>query len=111
MTSLASSILALTLLAAIPAPTSPPATVVVHMRHFHFYPAELTVTVGETVTFENDDDYGHTVTADDKSFDSGDVPGHASWTRIFKHSGTYAYSCFYHLPGMKGVVTVVDAKP
>ena len=38
-----------------------------------FNPAEITVKVGDTVTFTNADDFAHTFTADSGEFDSDNV--------------------------------------
>ncbi len=47
----------------------------------------------------------HTVTADDGSWDSGDVQPGATWRRTFDRPGTYPYHCTPH-PFMQAVVVV-----
>jgi len=73
-----------------------------------FQPNTLTVAVGETVVWTNAGHANHTVTANDKPFDSGNLaPGQSfSWTA--SQPGTYAYFCSYH-PWMTGTVTVIAA--
>ena len=66
---------------------------------------KLVAGVNNTVTFVNDDSTVHTVTADDGSFNSGDIPPGQSWTHTFA-PGTYSFHCTYH-NWMKGTVTVV----
>lgn len=82
--------------------SAPPA---VHIRNFAFVPSRLTVSAGSTVTFINDDDEAHTVTARDKSFDSEGLDGHERWTHVFAQSGSFAYFCELH-PMMKAVIVV-----
>lgn len=78
-------------------------TATVHMTDFSFKPDALTVQVGDTVVFQNDDDVTHNVSAD--AFKSGDIDGGKSWKYTFTKAGTYAYVCTYH-PGMKATITV-----
>jgi len=68
----------------------------------------LVVGVNNTVTFVNQDNVVHTVTALDGSFDSGNVAAGASWTHTFSAPGTYSFRCIYH-SWMKGTITVVSA--
>ena len=89
------------------AATTPQAKVV-HVKDFAFKPASLTITVGERVTFQNDDDEAHTVTATDKSFDSAGLDSGQTWTHTFEKPGTYTYFCALH-PYMKGKIIVVKA--
>ena len=73
-----------------------------------FYsPQTLTVVIGinSTVTWINSDDVPHTVTANDGSFDSGNLDAGQSWSHAFTVPGTYAYYCAYH-PWMKGTIVV-----
>jgi plastocyanin len=87
------------------APDSGP---VVHIANFAFKPPSITVPVGARVTFVNDDEEPHTVTATDKSFDSEGLDLHQSWQHAFSKPGTYAYFCEVH-PFMKATITVVAA--
>jgi len=82
-----------------------PTTVTVNTKNFAYAPADLTVSPGTTVVFKNSDTIAHTVTASDKSFDSGDMPQNATWSHIFAKAGTYTYVCAYH-SYMQGTVTV-----
>ncbi|MBD5635002.1 MAG: hypothetical protein IAI49_11035, partial [Candidatus Eremiobacteraeota bacterium] len=53
----------------------------------------------------NSDTTAHTVTAADKSFDSGNMTQGASWSHVFAKAGTYTYVCTYH-SYMEGTVVV-----
>ena len=68
----------------------------VTMQSMSFSPTSLTVTKGTTVTWTNNDNITHTVTADDNSFNSGDITAGHSYTRTFSTAGTFAYHCIYH---------------
>ena len=71
-----------------------------------FQPAEVSVGVGDTVTWTNNDSVDHDVTAD--SFSSGDPGGMApgdTFDHTFDEAGTFDYVCTVH-PGMEGSVTV-----
>jgi plastocyanin len=73
-----------------------------------FFPAKITVIIGQnnTVTFDNKDSSPHTVTADDGSFNSGNLNTGASWTHTFDAAGTFTYHCNYH-SWMKGTIVVL----
>jgi len=92
-----------------PAIASAKPAAVVHVKDFSFKPPKVTVHVGDTVLFVNDDGDAHTVTADDKSFDSGGLDTGDTWTRTFTKPGTYTYFCALH-PYMKGEVIVLAAE-
>ena len=71
-----------------------------------FNPAEVTVSVGDTVTWTNNDSVGHDVTAD--SFSSGDAGGMSpgdNFEHTFDEAGSFDYVCTVH-PGMEGTVVV-----
>ena len=78
------------------------------LTNWHFEPAEVTVPAGSTVVWHNKGKEEHSVTADNKSFDSGWKPKGGNYQRTFTRPGTYAYHCAPH-PWMKGVVRVVAA--
>jgi plastocyanin len=77
----------------------------VAIADFNFKPADLQVAAGTTVTFSNEDGFAHTVTAKDKSFDSGNLAEGATFEHTFEEPGTYAYLCAIH-NSMTGTVTV-----
>jgi plastocyanin len=98
------------LAAAIPAPVAaaaPPATV--HIRDDKFVPPTITVAAGQNVTFINDDDDAHTVTADNNTWDSEGLNQGQKWTHAFERTGKIAYHCTVH-PFMKGTIVVRSAK-
>jgi plastocyanin len=72
-----------------------------------FLPVNAVLIIGQnnTLTFVNEDTVVHTVTATDKSFDSGDIKAGGSWTYTFQTPGNYSYYCIYH-NWMKGTITV-----
>ena len=78
--------------------------VAISIKNFSFGDP-ITVPVGTTVVWTNDDTTAHTVTAADKSFDSGNMDQGASFSFTFTKAGTFSYVCTYHA-NMKGTVTV-----
>lgn len=95
------------------APT--PAMAAVHavaMAQYAFAPAALTVHVGDTITWTNQDQAPHDVTTT-----SAPVPLHSptlatgqSWTYTFSQPGTYSYICSIH-PDMRAQIVVLAAAP
>jgi plastocyanin len=77
----------------------------VTIKGFAFDPASIEVAAGSTVTWTNQDSTAHTVTADDGSFESGNIANGASFSQTFNTPGTYAYHCSIH-PNMKATVVV-----
>jgi plastocyanin len=77
----------------------------VAIKGFAFNPAEVTINVGDTVTWTNDDSANHTVVADNGEFKSGDLGQGATFSFTFTKAGTYQYKCGVH-PNMTGTVTV-----
>ena len=75
----------------------------------NFDPPVVTVYLGfnKTVTWDNQDTTKHTVTANDNSFNSGNINPGASWTYTFNLPGTYNCYCIYHAAWVKGTVVVV----
>lgn len=77
----------------------------VTISNYSFSPATLTIKVGDTVTWTNQDSMSHSATADDKSFDTG-LLGQGNAGKItFKKAGTYKYHCSVH-PNMRGTIIV-----
>jgi plastocyanin len=77
----------------------------VSIANFSFQPPTMTIAVGTTVTWTNNDSTGHTVTADDGSFKSDKLATGASFSQTFAKAGTFAYHCSIH-PSMTGTITV-----
>lgn len=73
--------------------------------NFTFAPDSLTVKVGTTVTWTNQDSMRHTVTSDDGFFDSGLFGQGETFSYTFAEAGTYPYYCIPH-PYMKGTIIV-----
>ena len=81
----------------------------VHIRDFNYNPTPLWIHAGDRVTFINDDDEAHTVSATDRTFDSAGLDTHERWQHVFVHPGRYAYYCELH-PSMKAVIVVLPAR-
>lgn len=77
----------------------------VELKDFAFNPKTITVKAGSTVTVTNADLTGHSVTADDASFDSGVLSQGESATVTFDKAGTFGFHCTPH-PNMKLTVVV-----
>ncbi len=87
-------------------PLSPPAgPVAVRISNFTFGPKAVTVKVGQTVTWTNDDDIPHAVVANDKSFRSKVLDTGQSFSFTFTKPGQFAYFCSLH-PMMTGKIVV-----
>jgi len=89
------------------ASAAPPAAAgsTVSIASFSFQPAALTVSVGTTVTWTNNDSASHTVTADDGSFKSGTLGKGGTFSQTFATAGTFTYHCAFH-SSMKATITV-----
>ena len=79
----------------------------VSLDHSHVQPAHLEVKAGDSVTFKNIVDMpgGHTVVADDGSFESPPLNKDESWTYQFAKAGTYKFHLKQH-PNTKGEIIV-----
>jgi plastocyanin len=80
----------------------------VTIKNFKFAPASISVNVGDTITWSNQDEAPHTATANDGSFDTGNLNKGQSGSHTFAKAGTFAYICSVH-PSMKGTVVVAAA--
>lgn len=83
----------------------PPEKGTVILRDIAFKPGEITVEVGDTVTWRFEDKgIPHDVTAKDDSFKSETMDA-GTFRHTFDEPGKYEYLCSLH-PAMKGVVEV-----
>jgi plastocyanin len=70
-----------------------------------FSPDQIDVLPGDSVQWTNVSERTHTVTANDGSFDSGELDGGATYTQTYNDLGPHPYHCTIHL-GMTGEVDV-----
>jgi plastocyanin len=70
-----------------------------------YAPATRKVPVGTWVTWSNNGQDSHTVTADDGSFDSGNLDPSEGFSWFFDTPGTFTYTCSWH-SWMTGEITV-----
>ena len=70
-----------------------------------YAPNPISVGVGGSVTWTNNDTITHTATGNDGSWNSGNIAPGATFTKSFPTAGSYAYHCTLH-PGMVGTVVV-----
>ena len=77
-----------------------------------FLPGEVTIGIGDSVTWHNDSTAAHTVTSGnpedgpDGLFDSSLLLGGNTFSHTFTEAGEYQYFCSIH-PWMTGTVIVV----
>lgn len=79
----------------------------VSMKSMAFSPASISVKVGDTVTWTNDDDRDYNVSSSDGGFSSDNIRPGGSYSFKFTKPGKFSYNCTYH-PRMKGTVSVSD---
>ncbi len=99
--------------AAAPASPSAPASgsaSSISIKDFAYSPASLTVAVGATVTWTNDEDALHTITsgtpdARTDMFDSGEIDTGVEFPVTFDEAGTFPFFCDRH-EFMRGEITV-----
>jgi len=87
------------------APGANAAAPLVHIHNFAFGPQVLTVRAGTIVTWVNDDEEPHTVTASDHSYRSPILNTGARFSHRYDTPGQYAYFCSLH-PHMTGRILV-----
>jgi plastocyanin len=75
------------------------------IEDFTYRPARLEIPAGTTITWTNRGQVTHTVTADDRSFDSGNIEPGERRSLTFSRTGTFPYRCTPH-PFMRGVIVV-----
>lgn len=77
----------------------------VTVQDLAYDPASITVQVGDSITWTNNDGVPHTVTADNGSFDKPLDADGGTATLTFSTPGTFTYHCTIH-PNMHGTVVV-----
>lgn len=83
-----------------------PQTHTIIIRELKFQPAVLTVHVGDTVVWKNEDIFPHNaVSTEPKEFDSASIPVGSSWKYQTARKGNYFYQCTLH-PNMRAKLVV-----
>ena len=91
-----------------PAAPRPPARVTkTSIKNVTYLQPRLQITVGTTVEWTNTDPMPHSVTAVDRSFDSGLINPGKTYRHTFTKAGTFSFFCVPH-PFMKGTVIVKE---
>ncbi len=94
------------------------ATTNINIVDFGFQPADVTIKVGDTVTWTNTGSFTHTSTSGtttggtrhpDGLWDSGSIPPGQTFSHTFTKAGTFPYYCIPHFTSMVGTVTVQAA--
>ncbi|MCB8822912.1 cupredoxin domain-containing protein [Microvirga rosea] len=98
-------ILAAVALGMLASPASPAGTIrPILMKDIAFAPKQVTVHVGDTLEWANQDIVAHTATAKDKSWEVNVLPG-KNGRVVMKAAGTFDYICRYH-PNMTGEIII-----
>ena len=82
-----------------------PTTHSISIQGFQYVPGSLTVQVGDTVSWTNEDIVPHTVTAQSNDLDSRSIDSMKDWRFVAARAGTYRYTCAFH-PAMRGTLVV-----
>lgn len=93
-----------------PSPTATPAsseTVTLRIKNFAYVPSVLTVKKGTKIEVVNEDAAGHTVTADNGSFDTSILGQNEKKTLTMNTVGTFGIHCLPH-PSIKGTIVVTN---
>ncbi len=77
----------------------------VSISSFEFGPKTLEVHVGDVVEWRNDDMVDHTATAEDRTFDTGQIAGGEAKRVVVRKKGRFPYFCRDH-PEMKATLVV-----
>src|ERR1043166_9157183 len=86
------------------------ANVPVNIVKFSYDPQNLTVYIGDTVTWTNIDGAGHTTTSDNNLWNSGTLQNGQTFSYTFNTPGTFPYHCSIHSQ-IRGSITVLASTP
>jgi plastocyanin len=80
-------------------------TLVAAIQDFRFQPDRLEIAAGTTIVWTNGGQVMHTVSAADRSFDSGPIEPGGQRGITFDRAGTFPFHCTPH-PFMRGIIVV-----
>ena len=81
--------------------------VVIEIREFEFAPDAPKLKPGDVIVWINKDIVPHTVTADDDSWDSGQIDSGGKWEMVVKDGQFKSYYCRFH-PSMTARLDIVS---
>ena len=84
---------------------------VVLARSYRFEPATISIAVGTTVTWTNQDQFSHTVRLLDDGGAVLPLEPREQVTHTFAAAGVFRYDCSLHPQNMRGTVVVTDDAP
>jgi plastocyanin len=84
---------------------TPKTTAQVTLRNIAIQPATVTIAVGGTVTWVNQDPMTHNLADDAGNWGSGPMASGKSYSHQFSKAGTFPYHCTIH-PSMTGEIVV-----
>ena len=80
--------------------------ITVTIKNMEFSPDPAEIKKGDSIVWHNQDNMTHTASADDKSWDTGNIPkGGKSKPITFNNPGSSPYHCKIH-PSMTATVSV-----
>ena len=82
-----------------------PAAHTVTIEGTQFQPGELTIQLGDSIVWINNDPFPHTVTSKTGGFDSGQIQPGKSWKYRAVKKGEFPYVCSLH-PTMQATLRV-----
>jgi plastocyanin len=86
------------------------ATNFVSIKDSTFIPDRLAIYPGDTVTWTQDDTAEHSVTSQERIFNSGTLPPGETFSFTFNDKGEFPYYCVFHGAGsMSGIINVAEA--
>ena len=86
-------------------PSGGVAATAVDIKGYAFDPRDVTVKVGQKVSWTNEDSAEHNVVAEDGTFESEDLEQGDTFEYTTEKAGRFSYVCTYH-PQMKATLTV-----
>jgi plastocyanin len=70
-----------------------------------YSPNPISVSVGTTIKWVNNDSTAHTATSNNGAFDTGTISAGGQVSKQFNSTGTFPYHCTFH-PGMVATINV-----
>ena len=92
-------------------PHTSPMTVNIAIAGFAFDPPDLTINVGDTVVWTNNDGTTHSTTSDTGIWDSGLFGNGQTFSFTFNNAGTFPYHCSRHISMLASITVMAAPSP